>query len=352
MNRYQSLLETAARELGISMAAGERPAHWKYRVLYSIVCRMAYASLFDEPEAPLEAQRESVSITHFKRRVERVLSEYLVLYPECAIYFTGDRLETASNLFGMYQRAGYFYHEPMRIRVSCPSTASAKGIRFERGMPLCRPQRMSGAGMYTLTESEPAFQSTLVRTVHEMFGLSQTPLRTQWDQIIKQAMWNPKIEEVRLEYLREEPPFYRGYWLRQPLQNTVSVCRIVPAAQYCPEPAASFLYDTRGEGITIGRLPGWLTEDPHFGNSDYRLANACLSAHGRLPAILYRLQGETVELELQYLLPPAEETFLELYSWPDRVSDQAEHFHRWMSSGVFEAFRSVLEPLDYTFREK
>ena len=356
LNRYHDLLHAASEELGIDPAAGEPPSHWAYRVLYSMICRMAYASVFDEQDESSDEQQETVSVRHFKDRISSIRLEYLSIYPEISALLSDDGQSLADSIYELYRRSGYFYHAPRRICVSSPCVATEGKTRFERGMPLCRPQRMSGAGMYTLADADSPYGLALSRAPGEMFGLPQTSLNNQWNQILQLANWQQMPEAMQLEYLPEVPPYFNKYWLKTPVANIVSLCRSVQAGQGATEPVLYYLYDTQREPAQIGYLPDWLTHDPHFHaqnpdiHTPYQLVNACLAAQGRLPPVYYQVHGNTTELALQYIFPPAEEMLVELYSWPE--PDQHGRFHRWMTTGVFESVRSVLESSGYGFVEK
>ena len=55
-----------------------------------------------------------------------------------------------------------------------------------------------------------------------------------------------------------------------------------------------------------------------------------------------------------YLLPPAEEAFFRLYSWPDFDINQEDRGHftpRIMSKHVYDAFHNILIHLGYHFQE-
>ena len=67
MNKYHGLLEKIAGELHIECGEKESIENWKARIVYSLLGRMAYASLIDrleEDEIAVESN-EPVSITHF-----------------------------------------------------------------------------------------------------------------------------------------------------------------------------------------------------------------------------------------------------------------------------------------------
>lgn len=93
MNKYHGLLEKIAGELHIECGEKESIENWKARIVYSLLGRMAYASLIDrleEDEIAVESN-EPVSITHFKRRICTILDSYLELYPEIGVLFLSEQ---------------------------------------------------------------------------------------------------------------------------------------------------------------------------------------------------------------------------------------------------------------------
>lgn len=77
MNEYEKLLENVSDKYHIYRGAKEPENDWKARVIYSICGMMAYTSLWDD--------EKSISIVHLKRRVRRILKDYLSLYPSVSM---------------------------------------------------------------------------------------------------------------------------------------------------------------------------------------------------------------------------------------------------------------------------
>jgi hypothetical protein len=67
--------------------------------------------------------------------------------------------------------------------------------------------------------------------------------------------------------------------------------------------------------------------------------------------IKYKEKGSIVTIRLDYLLPPNEMSFLELYSWPSRYADLPAPFNRIMQLNVFKAFMSVFQQIGYVFEK-
>ena len=68
MKKYDSLLCRISDEMNILQGASESQDSWKARVIYSALGHMAIASLHD-----IQEDGSPVSITHFKRRVDKTL---------------------------------------------------------------------------------------------------------------------------------------------------------------------------------------------------------------------------------------------------------------------------------------
>ena len=311
---------------------------------------MAYASLFDSYEEFQEniQNNESVSVTHLKRRIRRVFDSYLDMYPEIRLSVSVTGKEFSDGIYDIFLKTGCIYHEPFRIRASAPCCATERSIRFERGMPLNRYQYISGLGAYTEVGKMPAFAGCLSPSVSDMFGLPSDTLLEQWNALVSTARWQ-RLEDINgVQYLRENPPFQFGYWINVPdiQSGEISVCRTGQPGNY-----TFYLYQARDKKIMVSSLPESFVIDPHFGATTYRIANCSLAAHHCLPATTYQKDGSIVKLFIQYILPPPELYFLKLYSWPLEFSKTFGDFRRVVSVSVFEAIKSALESIGYTFVE-
>ena len=70
MKKYNNLLINASNEYSISKGKHEGEVNYKTRLIYSIIGRMAIASLWDMPESG------DVSIVHVKNRIKELLKCY------------------------------------------------------------------------------------------------------------------------------------------------------------------------------------------------------------------------------------------------------------------------------------
>ena len=147
MKKYNGLLAEIAREFHIEQGEAESMERWKARIVYSLLGRMAYASLYDHLEEDEELPEDkSVSVSHFKRRISTLLDTYLRLYPEIRSTFPPESNELYGEIYDVYLKTGYMYHTPYQISPAAPSAACQGDVQFERGMALDREQFMSGLG--------------------------------------------------------------------------------------------------------------------------------------------------------------------------------------------------------------
>lgn len=88
MKKYNGLLAEIAREFHIEQGKTESGERWKARIIYSLLGRMAYASLNDHLEENEELpEDQSISVTHFKRRIITLLDTFCVSIRKFALHF-------------------------------------------------------------------------------------------------------------------------------------------------------------------------------------------------------------------------------------------------------------------------
>ena len=123
-------------------------------------------------------------------------------------------------------------------------------------------------------------------------------------------------------------------------------------------------YQFQQNQILQRTVPEWRIKDIrseslNFSNdlSEYRrIAVALLDRYKALPSIKAKLEGEIAQVRLGYWLPPTEEDFFKLYSWPSEYlsspQDFSQRVNRKMSVPVYRVFRQHLETIGYQFEEE
>lgn len=331
MNKYNGLLSKVSRQYHILRGNQETEDEWKTRIVYSICGMMAYASLWDDAEAP-------ISIVHLKSRIRSILSSYKSLYPELSRSLPYTSTEFEEDLTSQFLSAGVVYHRPNRIVASKKREENFAGILFQRGIALDNISCVSGIGFYSKQAGE-----TSPYNVIAMFGLEHADLQTLWQTTLSNASWesNPSLE-LGTEYLRLTPPFTYSYWVNEPDKTgATSILRTgMKGSQLY------YLYRYVGATLEVSPLAPWRVE-----NYNYRtLACACLSKYGTLPPIEYFEDGALVHIRLNYLLPPRELEFLKYYSWPEICTSLPCNFKRKLSAEVFSAIKNILSDAGYEFK--
>ncbi len=332
MNKYNQLLDKVSSEFFILRGSTEEILQWKVRLIYSVIGRMAIASLYDIDE------EGSISITHMKRRVERLLFSYRAMYPEIKRYLTVNPEELSNEIYNIFIHTGYVYHEPNRIVMSAKSSAVEGDIQFTRGYMLDEKQRLSGLGTYNLFDS-----GKIEKSVAEMFQLEECSLIEKWNRCVRRARWSETNLDNSTEYLRTSPPFNRGYWVNKPnLKGEISILRSGYSGA-----RIYYLYKAENGKIMVSQLPQWEVEDYCYRS----LANGCLMNIGNLPTTSYRYDGNIVYINFGYLPAPSELYFWKLYSWPISMMSLPKDFNRVCVRKVFEAIKAVMVERGYQFEE-
>lgn len=333
MNRYNHLINTIADEFHISQGKTEADDVWKARVIYSLLGRMGYASLWD-----IQEDFKPISIIHFKRRISSVLESYLEMYPEIRPFYFDDIDNLSNEIYEIFLKTGNIYHCSYRISPAIRCVSEISGLYLMRGMPLNQIQYISGIGNYSLVKED-------VTTIqpNDMFQLQGKNIIEQWRDIKSNANWKPIPAETRIEYLRTKPPFKYGYWGDTPdTTGTVSIAR-----SRVSDYKIYFLYKIIGGEILGSQLPEWLVAD-----YNYRiLSNGCLAANSNLPAAAYHIDGHIVQVKINYLPPPAELNLIKLYSWPQTYVGLPHDFSRIFELQVFLAIMDIMKPIGYQFIE-
>ena len=335
MKKYNGLICEIADEFHILKGKEETEEVWKCRVIYSLLGRMGYASLWDTVD-----DLKSVSTVHFKRRIRTILEIYMEMYPEIKRFY-GDESEDISNeIYNIFKDTGNIYCQPYEVSPAMPCISESSGIFFTRGLSLEQSQYISGIGSYLNTPL------ALIKTIKpkNMFQIQENTLSVQWKSLISNALWKPMPEELGLEYLRIKPPFTNGYWNSMPdLSGSPSLARTKRI-----ENRIYYLYRKEESKLLVSQLPEWMTTDYNY----RAISNSCLASAGCLPETLYHIDEEIVTIRINYLFPPPELNFLKLYSWPTSYVKLPHDFRRIFQRSVFWAVKNIFESIGYRFTEE
>ena len=315
------------------------------RAIYSASGKMALASLWDQLE-----DSDFISIQHFKSRISQILTSFISIYPVAEKNFPKDLSALINDIYEIYRRNGFFYHANYRLTPAPLKQACSEGCTLFRGLPPNGYGAMSGLGLYSTEIKGP-----LGQTISDLFELQTQPLLDYLQNIWESGEWKETDWPDDTQFLRMKPPFSRGYWQEAPEKTD----RISLAHYGSPNKFYVF-YRYWNDRFQEKAIPSWRVCDfRSAGNTGYgeyrRIANALLKKEGQLPPILAVRSPSFVQLKLGYRLPPTEEDFFMLYSWPVHYmasSEAPQVFHREMAPAVYPVFKKHLESLGYQILEE
>lgn len=330
-----NLIQRIAEEFDIKQGIIEPEDRWKARVVYSMLGRMACASMLDSDE-----DEQPISVVHFKSRIKELLSSYIAIFPELHGSFGEDFDEICDEIYGIYLGCGYIYHSAYHITLPCFVSSRTEQILFTRGSAPGDKQSMSGLGTYTRSDGK----ELVTASTRTMFQLPEYTLDEFYSYITKRAKWSELSTSEAVEYLRVDPPFSKGYWLQKESgQGDILLARTGNNGN-----RTYYLYKVDGSTNLFSQLPAWLTDGPGY----RRVSNSILSELEILPPFVYATDGPITTLSIQYL--PAEEELncVKLYSWPTIYTGLPHDFTRIFDTDVFFAIKEVLESIGYKFEEQ
>ena len=364
--RYDGLLNRISCSLGLSRDTEESNTEFISRIIYSAIGHLAMASLYDplKPKSDIEDTKVipegTVSIVHFKRRIQRLYHCFRSMYPEIRQVFYYDQIindkdggeRLAKEMLLCSYRAGAVYHCPHRL--ASPMAIGSKPEEQDSDVVLIRGGAQfksvfrSGLGPY-VRGNPPGKRRR--RKLSSMFALGRVPLIDYWEQLINDYPLKSPSDLSGGDYsylnLGNKGRYRDGYYTgRMDKSGKISLMRRRKGDGY-----TYHLYRFRDERIEKSKQ---LDECYVLDGEHRRAANGCLAARGILPAIKFFPSSELVWIEIDYLPPSAEKNLIQFYSWPqvfevDEKYGTSSPFHRVMARPVFEVIRKALEPIGFVF---
>ena len=335
------LITTIGRQLNIAKSTENEQL---CQIVYSVAGQMALASLWDRTE-----DNASISIQHFKKKIAQIFDAYQSLFPKIEFLFPKDRTVLIDEIYSIYLRNGFFYHSAHQISPAAPAMAGFGNLLLHRGSSPDSKLFMSGLGFYSIlnhiTDNTPT----------NMFGLQHQSFDSYLEDLLSHGEWENVIWPDNTEFLRLDPPFKWGYWQQVPSKDDR-----ISLARY-GEPNKVFAFYRYHDGsyqqkaIPEWRLHSYFSNDADGYGEYRRIATALLLQYHTLPEINVKLNGDLAEVKLGYRLPPSEEEFFKLYSWPvryDFTSKTPQVFTRIMARQLYPLFKHELETIGYCFVEE
>ncbi len=343
---FEKRLCKIAQELNINPFVNESDELMKARLFYSVAGRWALACLWDN-----ELQN-TVSTEHMKTTIQNCLEAFLQMSPDVGYQFPHVALlNLTEEIYQQYKKTGYFYEKACRIGAPVFMQANVDGCYFLRGIPAGLSCKMSGLGPYCIGDGSAVTNSIFLE---EMFHCLPFPIREWWKNFQARQSFHVIENWNSFEFMQKNICIGTKWWKSQPdTDGAVSLARTnsVPLREYhlyCFSNGVMQMSDT---------LPSWQTDHLEY----CRIAAAVMQENGTSPRIYTEDIGGAKKIKLQYLLPPPEQNFFELYSWPldfkefgVDASKNAKFYlkvNRVMAGEVYPAFRKLASQLGYHFEE-
>lgn len=312
------------------------------RAIYSISGKMAIVSL---RECSVD---NFISIQHLKKRVSQIIDAYINIFPQIKIRFSSDRDSVVEDIYEIYRRNGFCYHSSYRLYPAVSKISGNGKCILYRGTSPVEKMYMSGLGFYIVKQNDKEYKS-----ISDMFGLQTQSLSEYLKEVLEYNNEWTNIEwPDNTEFLRIKAPFSKGYWQDKPVKSEK-----VSLARYGYPRKIYVFYRYINGCFQAKQIPEWRVSDFRADNKpDYgeyrRIANAILEDNQQLPPIRVVKKDGVVEIKLGYRLPPTEEDFFKLYSWPVNYNNASSNFQREMAIDVYPIFKHQVELMGYCIMEE
>lgn len=406
MSQLTDLINSRAEELHIFQEDGETEESWTSRVVYSIIGVMASACLWNKYDPTIDEvysqqSRESalrprendadsmVSDVYWKRFVKKLCYAYYMQY-ESALkdYFPGDvenlikqvysgaPSQTAepseeqdvcdyskfgnwddyiNEILDLYIQTGSYYKKNYYLAPALRRTINlSQDVQLIRGISPGELFHVSGLGNWRFVQKK----TNAVINFEKLYDLQQESYAEYYQHL--ETRFDAEGEYGDLpdaaKFLRMQPRSIKRwgpYWLDSPdlRDQKLSLGRFGNRGQ-----ERYFLFRREGNRHKILSLSSYETNPEHRrprnGSREYiRIASALLTNRGTLPEIRVTIGSSTVSLDFGYLLPPAELSFIKLYSWSEEgFKKVGQNYRRRVSKELYPPIEAYLERLGYTTR--
>ena len=168
------------------------------------------------------------------------------------------------------------------------------------------------------------------------------------------ANWKSADFPEDSEFLTMQNQKKVGYWSQKPNEDIAfGLMRVPQAVSY-----NYYLYRKSSNEWQWSQLQIWQT-NPNNGQTSVpewlALANGILMSNHLLQPVRCSGDINLMTVSFPYLLPPMEENFFKLYSWPMpnlTLNAFSQRVTRQMATPVYRSFKSVMESLGYFFEEE
>ncbi len=337
--KYRDFVSILSKQMQIPKCNSEQLLEWSFRICYSGAAKHMLAGLYDYEKD------SKASVQHIKDRAGKFLKQFIFFVPDVRDLMNDMTACLPEILYGIYEKAGFFYHQPNRVVPAVSKKIRGEGLIFHRGFFPSIYENMSGAGPYLFAEVEKDREQE-EESVSEAFSLPSGQINFWWQRFLRTCHWYPEHLPAGTEFLairrKKGDPYWRGKWpITEPGLYTL--------AQYGFGKKQYALCRRTTKGTEQAALPGWQAQNQEY----IRIAVALLYQVNTLPSVYVRKKESYVIIRSGYLLPPAEQCFLELYSWPEDPSNRSSYpWYRRMKCEVYPTYKAIVQNLGFFIEER
>lgn len=322
------LIQEISNTLSIYKGMHESHADWQKRVLFSSIAMQMLASVYDTDDDIESLHDGTVSMQHMRNRGIELFTIYNDVL-EVEIDSVVDRLRE------LFMETGCILHRANRLHAVQPACAPDEAVFLTRGVYPWQAKQVSGAGILAResigTETDP----------DALFGIDPHNIAEWSTRFMHTMRWRTASLPSEVEFLSLDLYRELGYWVRRNPTAAPNLCRTLNPSQpsyrlTCNEPEPA-----------IADIPEWRIERGEY----LRIALGLINHHGTPPSASFRLDGRICYVSSGYLLPPAEQNFYELFSWPQCANGKASRFNRIIPTVLIPTFQRVFSRLGFTVKE-
>ena len=325
------MLNTISKDLGITKEPYEDKAAWQYRIKYSILGLQMLSALYDKYDDFEDDTliSDSVSRQHITSRAKKLAEIF------------GIEQDNCEDILNLYTKMGFILEKRNRLAYPPVSTAQAEQGFIARGIHPSATLSVSGLGF--LIKADNATMSN----VDDMFNLS-TVDTMKWYAIFMdnaRGEWKPNEDLADFEFLNAQVNPWKSYWIDIAPKSGIALCRGKDTVGRVYK-----LLSIKTDNVKSLQLPEWNTK-----NGEYlRLAIALRIVSDNPPQARVKKYDRTSLFEYDYLLPPSEQSFIEVYSWK---RDNSQDEVRWPQSRIvanelYQVFITIFRRMGFEIEEE
>lgn len=319
-------VNTISEQLNIIKGSKEPESNWQKRVLYSSIGINMISATYDyDDDSLFGSESNSVSMQHIHKRGKIIIEAY-----DGLVNMKFEENDLPGYIRKIYIKTGYILHKNNRLTYPPFTQAKYNGIYLTRGQVPWTVTAMSGIGTYSKKELAGATIS-----LSDMFHFEKSSI-TEWYQTFESSILWTRISKLPddIEYVNTTDNISNGYWTSKPPGKGIVLCR----SSHEGERVYKLL--KINDTIESCTLPSWRVDKHEY----LRIALALRVRTGNSPVLVVKPDNSIAVICYNHLLPPFEQNFVDLYSWP---AEKNSRYRRIISIQLLPVFIDLFRHMGY-----